>query len=81
MNALERKMRKLLESYIGEAEQKKDSVRQEDVDMFIGSACRDHIEQEVINYAAEHPEASFWDFLELLEDGVDDGPDDEEDDD
>jgi len=67
---LRQELRTLLMSYVGEAEEKKDSVTEEDVELeiIVAEAC--HIEQEILDYAAEHPEAPFWDFLKLNKPGL-----------
>ena len=67
---MEKKLRRFLEQYIGQGELKKDKVQQDDVDMLIHSAVDDHIEQEIIDYGTTHPDASFWDFLNLTKDGL-----------
>ena len=43
---------------------------QEDVDMLVDSAVADGIERDVMDYGTAHPEASFWDFLNLLKPGL-----------
>lgn len=67
---MEERLRKFLSRYIGQGEKKKDVVRQEDVDMLVEEAVDDHIEQEIIDYGTNNPEAPFWDFLKLIKPGL-----------
>ena len=67
---MEEKLRKFLERYIGQGELKKDKVLPEDVDMLVGEAVYDHIEQEIIDYGTAHPDAPFWDFHQLIKPGL-----------
>lgn len=67
---MEEKLRRFLAPYVGQGEQKKDLVLQEDVDMLVHSAVYDHIEQEIIDYGTAHPEAPFWDFLHFIKPGL-----------
>lgn len=63
---MEKKLRKFLESYIGQGILQKDRVLPEDVDMLIHFASYNHIEQEIIDYGTAHPDAKFWDFHKLI---------------
>lgn len=67
---MEKKLRKFLERYIGQGKNKSDIVTQEAVDMLVSSALDDHIEQEIIDYGNENPDAPFWDFLALIPPGL-----------
>lgn len=67
---MEEKLRVFLSRYIGQGELKKDKVLAEDVDMLVGTALVQHIEQQIIDYGAAHPEAPFWDFLKLIKPGL-----------
>ena len=70
---MEKKLREFLERYIGQGEEKCDIVTQEAVDMLVYSALGDHIEQEIIDYGTENPDAPFWNFLALIPPGLKDG--------
>lgn len=63
---MEQKLRAFLSKYIGRGELKKDKVTQEAVDILVDFALDRHIEQDIIDYGTAHPEAPFWDFLELI---------------
>lgn len=67
---MESELRAFLSRYIGQGELKKDKVQQDDVDMLVFAAVGDHVEQEIIDYGTTHPDASFWDFLNLTKDGL-----------
>lgn len=67
---MKEKLRAFLLPYIHQDGEKKDWVLQEDVDMFVDSVVADGVEQNVIDYGTAHPEASFWDFLNLLKPGL-----------
>ena len=67
---MEEKLRRFLTPYIGQGTQKNDIVTQEAVDLLVETAIDDHIEQEIIEYGAAHPEAPFWDFLKLIKPGL-----------
>lgn len=67
---MEEKLREFLARYVGQGEQKKDLVLQEDVDMLVADALIDHVEQEIIDYGTAHPEAPFWDLLKLTKPGL-----------
>lgn len=63
---MEQKLRVFLSQYIGRGTQKNDTVTQDAVDDLMLFAVRRHIEQDIIDYGTAHPEAPFWDFLELI---------------
>lgn len=63
--ATEEKLRKFLSRYLGQGELKKDHVLQEDVDHMVDAAVQFHIEQDIIDYGTEHPDAPFWDFIDV----------------
>ena len=67
---MEKKLRAFLLPYIHQDGEKKDWVLQEDVGMLVESAVADGIERDVMDYGTAHPEASFWDFLNLLKPGL-----------
>lgn len=67
---MEEKLRKFLFRYLSQEGEKKDWVLEEDIDMLVGSAILDGIEQEIIDYGTEYPEASFWDFHKMLKPGL-----------
>ena len=45
-------------------------IDQEDIDELVGFAVDDEIEQDIIDYGTEHPEAPFWDFLNFIKPGI-----------
>ena len=63
---METKLREFLSKYIGQGKLKKDKVTQDAVDGLMLFAVRRHIEQDIIDYGTAHPDAPFWDFLELI---------------
>lgn len=67
---MEEKLRRFLESYIGRGTQKNDTVTQEAVDLLVETAIDDHIEQEIMDYGKDHPDAPFWDFLHFIKPGL-----------
>lgn len=67
---MEEKLRAFLSRYIGQGDLKKDKVQPEDVDMLIFDAVTSHVEQDIIDYGTAHPEAPFWDFLNLTPNGL-----------
>lgn len=67
---MEEKLRIFLRRYIGQGEQKKDLVQQDDVEMLIFDAKIQGIEQEIIDYGTAHPDAPFWNFLKLGKPGL-----------
>lgn len=67
---MEEKLRKFLETYIGQGNDKSDTVTADAVDMLVFAAVSDGIEQEIIDYGTEHTDAPFWDFLELQHMGL-----------
>lgn len=67
---MEERLRTFLSKYVGQGDMKKDKVLQDDVDMLVHSALYDHIEQEIIDYGTAHPDAPFWDFLNLIKPGL-----------
>ena len=67
---MEEKLRAFLQRYIGRGILKKDFVQDDDVDMLVHDAVIDGIEQDIIDYGTEHPDAPFWDFLNMLKPGL-----------
>lgn len=67
---MEERLRAFLSRYIGQGELKKDKVLPEDVDMLVFDAVNSHVEQEIINYGTENPDAPFWDLLKLTPNGL-----------
>ena len=63
---MEKKLRDFLQQYVGRGELKKDYVLQEDVDAMVDTATQFHIEQDIIDYGTDHPDAPFWDFLNVF---------------
>ncbi len=76
---MEKKLRDFLERYIGQGEQKKDLVQEDDVEMLISFAVQRNIEQDIIDYGTAHPDAPFWDFLQLIPEADSDYETEEED--
>ena len=68
--ATEKELRKFLAQYLGRGEKKKDIVTQEAIDGLVLFAGYDEIEQDIIDYGTEHPEAPFWDFLNFIKPGI-----------
>lgn len=79
---MEERLRAFLSGYIGQGELKRDKVTQQAVDELMLFAVSRHIEQEIIDYGMAHPDAPFWDFLELIpydpEEDVDEEDDEDE---
>lgn len=67
---MKEKLRAFLQRYIDQGELKKDHVQEDDVDMLVYAAVIDGIEQDIIDYGTEHPDAPFWDFLKMLKPGL-----------
>ena len=63
---MKEKLQEFLAKYIGPGKEKKDRVLQEDVDMLVQTAVEFRFEQEIIDYGTAHPDASFWDFLDVV---------------
>ena len=63
---MEEKLREFLRRYIGQGNQKKDVVQEDDVDMLVFAAVDFGIEKEIIDYGMEHPDEPFWNLLKLL---------------
>lgn len=78
VNAMEDRLTDFLQRYVGRGEAKKDKVSQDDVEILVHAAVCDGIEQEIINYGTENPDAPFWDFLAMLKPGYCDGVTQEE---
>ena len=58
---MEEELRRFLSRYLGQGEEKKDYVQQDDIDMLVLDAVDDGVEQKIIDYGTAHPEATFWD--------------------
>lgn len=67
---MEEKLRDFLQRYLGQGEQKKDLVQEDDVEMLVYGACIDGSAQDIIDYGTAHPEAPFWELLKLLRPGL-----------
>lgn len=67
---MEEKLRIFLRRYIGQGEQKKDLVQEDDAEMLIFDAKIQGIEQEIIDYGTAHPDAPFWELLKLGKSGL-----------
>ena len=67
---MKEKLQEFLSGYIGPGKEKKDRVLQEDIDMLVQTAVDFHFEQEIIDYGTAHPDASFWDFLDVVLDVI-----------
>ena len=67
---MEEKLRAFLQHYLGQGEQKKDLVQEDDIEMLVYGACTDGSAQDIIDYGTAHPEAPFWDLLKLLRPGL-----------
>lgn len=67
-------LRSFFEQYIGQGEEKKDIVTQEDVDnilvFLVDSELQKGVAEDIKNYGKSHPEAPFWDFLKFLRPGL-----------
>lgn len=66
---MEEELRRFLSRYLGQGEEKKDYVQQDDIDMLVLDAVDDGVEQKIIDYGTAHPEAPFWD-LGKIPDGT-----------
>lgn len=70
---MEQKLRQFLARYLDDPETttkpKNRIVLQEPIDLLVSAAGIDHIEQEIIDYGTDHPDASFWDLLLLVKPG------------
>lgn len=69
-------LRILLHPFIKEHPLKKDTVFEEDVELLIHGAVAFHVEKELLEQVKNNPNGVFWDFLDVLPDGV---PPDEKD--
>ena len=67
---MEEKLRTFLQRYLGQGEQKKDVVQEDDIEMLVYGACIDGSAQDIIDYGTKHPEESFWELLKLLRPGL-----------
>ena len=67
---MEQALRTFLERYIGRGTQKNDIVTQEAVDLLIITAKVQHLEQKIMDYGNENPDAPFWDFMNFIEPGL-----------
>lgn len=70
----EKEFREFLSRYIGrdvEAE-KRLRVTQKAIDGLVLFARYDKVEQDIIDYGTEHPEAPFWDLLRFIKPGLKD---------
>lgn len=65
-----------LRPFIKEHPLKKDTVLEEDVEMLIGGAVAFHVEAKLLDEVKSHPDSVFWDFLEIIPDGVPHGQED-----
>ena len=75
---MEQKLRKFLNRYLGQGIEKKDIVTQEAIDLLIIIAVAENLEEKIIYYGTNHPDAPFWDFLNFIPRGLppdDDGAD------
>ena len=67
-------LRSFLEQYIGQGEEKKDIVTQEDVDtilvFLVDSELQKGVAEEIMDYGKNHPEAPFWDLLKFIRPGL-----------
>lgn len=59
-----------LAQYLGQGTEKKDIVTQEAIDELVEVAEIDGIEQDIIDYGTENPDAPFWDFLNFIKPGL-----------
>lgn len=65
-----------LRPFIKEHPLKKDSVYEEDVEMLISGAVAFHKEEELLAEVNAHPDGVFWDFSNILPNGVPPGQED-----
>lgn len=66
-------LRQLLVPFIKEAEEKKNTVREENVEDLLLCAEVDGVEvqNEIIDYIKANPDTTFWKLLEFLKPGID----------
>ena len=64
----------VLEMDLGEFD--RDTVLEEDVEMLIGSAVAFCVEDKLLDEAKAHPDGVFWEFLNVIPDGVPPGQED-----
>ena len=67
---MEEKLRAFLQRYLGQGDQKKDLVQEDDIEMLVCGACIDGSAQDIMDYGAAHPEEPFWELLKLLRPGL-----------
>lgn len=75
---MKQRLKDFLQPYVGQGVLKKDIVHQDDIDCLIYHAIYDGIEQDIIDYGTENPDAPFWDFFEMVKPGLKDGVTQEE---
>lgn len=78
MHEKNKELYSLLMPYVHEAEKKKDSVTEENVEDLVLLADGYGVVEEIIDYVKEHSEDNFWSFLRLIPEGLapgDDGAD------
>lgn len=63
-------LREFLSKYLGQGTEKKDIVEQSDIDLLVEAAEYDGIEQDIIDYGMQYPDAPFWDFLNFIKPGL-----------
>ena len=63
-------LRMILQPFIKEHPQKKDTVLEEDVESLISGAIAFHVEEDLLKQVKNHPDGVFWDFLDVLPDGA-----------
>lgn len=71
----------LLTPFVKEHELLRDSVRPEDVETLLSGAKAFQVEKKLLDYVKAHPDGPFWDFLDVLPEGVPPGQEDILDDD
>ena len=69
-------LRTFLHPFIKEHPLKKDTVLEEDVESLIQGAIAFHVESDLLAQVKKNPDGVFWDFLDVLPDGVPPGQED-----
>ncbi len=69
-------LKELLTPFIKEHRLKKDTVYEEDVDGLIDDAVAFGVEDDLLEEVKKHPDGVFWDFLDVIPEGVPPGQED-----
>lgn len=68
--SVQAKLKDFLSKYLGQGSEQKDIVTQEAIDGLLLFAEADGIQQDIIDYGTENPDAPFWDFLSFIKPGL-----------